>query len=146
MGEKTFAMRSLLRLDSMGAAVSIACAIQCSLFPLLFGVLPVLGLGFLLKPEIEGLFIVAAVLLGVSSFTMGFRSHRRLYIFIFLIGAFALLFAGRQLADERLELPLVVSGSLVLATGHFVNRRLCDLCATCDLHRQAEPKTKSAGN
>lgn len=140
MGEKPVVVRSLAQLDSLGAAVSIACAIQCSLFPLLFGVLPLVGLGFLLRPEIEGLFIVVAALLGAGSFMMGFRAHRRLYIFLFLIGAFALLFAGRQLVDQRFELPLVVSGSLVLAAGHFVNRRLCHLCATCSLHRQAEPQ------
>ena len=40
--------RAWLWIDSLGTTtVSIACAIQCSVFPLLIGVLPLLGLGFL---------------------------------------------------------------------------------------------------
>jgi hypothetical protein len=146
MGQKFFAAPSPLQLDSVGAAVSIACAIQCSVFPLLIGVLPLLGLGFLLDPQIESIFLVAAAVLGISSFAAGFRAHRRLYIFLFLAGALVLIFGGRKLVDESLELPMVVTGSLVLATGHFVNWRLCHRCTECDLHRQDERDDASDRN
>ena len=39
--------------DSLGTTVSIACAIQCLVFPLLISVLPLLGLGFLLGDSVE---------------------------------------------------------------------------------------------
>jgi len=51
MAEKNIAVAPRAWLDSLGTTVSIACAIQCSLFPLLIGVLPLLGLGFLLGDE-----------------------------------------------------------------------------------------------
>ena len=138
MDEKISAVERQSWVDSFGATVSIACAIQCSIFPLLIGVLPLLGLGFLLGDEVETTFLVTAIVLGISSFVMGFRNHRRMYVFLFLVGALTLIFVGRQLVDQQLELPLVVSGSLVLATGHFVNRRLCRLCAECNSQRAAE--------
>ena len=138
MDEKLSVAATHSWLDSLGAAVSFTCAIHCSVFPFLIGVLPLLGLDFLLDREVEIIFLTAAVVLGVSSFGVGFRAHRRMYVFFFLLGALALIVMGRQLGDERLELPLVVCGSLVLAAGHFVNRRLCRLCSDCDPRRDSK--------
>jgi hypothetical protein len=122
-------------LDSLGTTVSLACAIQCSLFPLLVGVLPIIGLGFLLGDRLEQVFLATSLVLAVSSFGSGFRAHRRFYIFAFLLSASALILVGRLWVDPSYEVPLVVSGTLVLATGHIVNHRLCRLCATCTSHR-----------
>ncbi|HEY7166149.1 MAG TPA: MerC domain-containing protein, partial [Candidatus Binatia bacterium] len=40
-------------LDALGTTVSVACAIQCTVFPFIIGVLPLLGLGFLAGDGIE---------------------------------------------------------------------------------------------
>lgn len=118
--------------DSLGTTVSIACAIQCSVFPLLIGVLPLLGLGFLLGDGVEKVFVTTSIVLAVSSFTWGFRYHRRFYIFTFLLSALVLICAGRFWVDDHYEIPVVVAGTLVLAMGHFLNRRLCRLCEECE--------------
>jgi len=131
MGRNVFAVAPRSWIDSLGATVSIACAIQCSIFPLLVGVLPLLGLGFLLGDGVEKIFVATSVILGISSFTWGFRSHRRFHIFAFLISALVLICAGRYCVDERYETLVVISGTLVLSFGHFLNRRLCRLCKEC---------------
>jgi len=136
MDEKVFAEPPRSWIDSLGTSVSIACAIQCSVLPLPVGVLPLLGLGFLLCDGIEKVFLASSTLLAVSSFSWGFRYHRRFYVFLFLVSAAALIIAGRLCVDERYELPFVVSGSLILTAGHFLNRRLCRLCAECGENRQ----------
>lgn len=118
-------------LGSLGASASIACAIQCSLIPLLIGILPILGLGFLLGEEAEGYFLIAALVLAITVFAAGVRPYGRFHILFFFAGAAGLMYAGRQWAGPELELPLVVSGSLLLASGHLVNRRLCRSCAHC---------------
>ena len=123
--------------DSLGTTVSIACAIQCSVFPLLIGVLPLFGLGFLLGDGVEKIFVTTSILIAVSSFSWGFRYHRRFYVFIFLISALALIAAGRLWVDEPYEIPIVISGTLLLASGHLLNRRLCRLCADCSSHERA---------
>jgi MerC mercury resistance protein len=93
-------------------------------------VLPLLGLGFLAGDGVEKIFLGTSVILGVGSFTRGFRYHRQLYIFLFLISGLALIFFGRVWVQESLEILFVVSGALIPAGGHLLNRRLCRLCAT----------------
>lgn len=135
MEEKVLAVAPRAWIDVLSTTISIACAIQCSIFPLLVSILPLLGLGFLLGDGVEKFFLVTSIVLAVSSFIWGFRYHRRFYVFLFLVSAAALIMAGRLWADAQFEIPLVVCGALVLAAGHFLNRRLCRLCATCAAHR-----------
>jgi len=137
MDEKVFAAAPHSWFDTFGTTVSIACAIQCSIFPLLVGVLPLIGLGFLLSDGIERFFLATSAVLAIGGFTWGYRYHRRFYVFLFLVSAAALVIAGRLWVSDRYEIPLVVSGALVLAVGHFLNRRLCRLCATCAAHAPA---------
>lgn len=119
-------------LDSVGAAVSIACAIQCTVFPLLIGILPLLGLGFLAGDRVEKSFLITSIVLAVGGFSRGFRYHKQFYIFLFLIAGLALIFTGRIWVDRTLELPFVMSGTLLLASVHVLNRRLCRLCHACE--------------
>jgi hypothetical protein len=124
-------------LDAVGTTVSVACAIHCSLFPLLFTVLPLIGWGFLLGDGLELVFLITSFVLAVSSFGSGFRAHRRFCIFTFLLSASVLILMGRLWVDTGYEVPLVVSGTLVLAAGHLLNMRLCRLCAACSLQRSS---------
>ena len=80
----------------------------------------------------EKVFLGTSIVLAVGSFSWGFRYHRQLYIFLFLISGFALIFFGRVWVQESFEILFVVSGALVLASGHLLNRRLCRLCADCE--------------
>ena len=59
-------------MDSLGTTVSIACAIQCTLFPLLISVLPLLGLGFLAGDGVEKVFIATSIVLAAGSFSWDF--------------------------------------------------------------------------
>jgi hypothetical protein len=119
-------------LDALGTTVSVACAIQCTVFPFIIGVLPLLGLGFLAGDGIEKVFLATSAVLAVSSFTWGFRHHRQLYIFLFLFSGFGLVYFGRAWVNDTVELPFVVSGAMLIAGGHLLNRRLCQACAECD--------------
>jgi hypothetical protein len=137
--EKVSLMAPQSWVDSLGASVSIACAIQCTLFPLLISVLPLVGLGFLAGDGVEKVFLATSIILAVGSFSWGFRHHKNLYIFLFLIGGLLLIFTGRAWVDENSEISFVVSGALVLAAGHFLNRRLCQLCVV----REATKKNQA---
>ncbi len=127
-------------LDSLGAGVSIACAVQCALFPLLIAVLPFsvlvsvlpfLGPRFLLGGGVEKVLLVIAGVLAVAGFSWGFRFHRRSYVFLYLISAFGLIFAGRMWVENPYQIPFIVSGSLLLAAGHISNSRLCRSRVNC---------------
>ena len=58
-------------MDSLGTTVSIACAIQCTLFPLLISVIPLLGLGFLAGDGVEKVFIVNVHRFGCRQLQLG---------------------------------------------------------------------------
>lgn len=137
MDEKVSLARPRTWMDSLGTTVSIACAIQCTLFPLLISVLPLLGLGFLAGDGIEKVFIATSIVLAAGSFSWGFRYHRRFYIFLFLVSGLALILTGRVWVADGFEIPVVVSGTLVLTSGHLLNRRLCRLCVACE-HRDEQ--------
>jgi hypothetical protein len=133
-------------IDSLGTTVSMACAIQCAVLPLLVGVLPLLGLGFFVGDGIEKIFVATSIIIAVSSFSWGFRYHRRFHIFVFLVSAVALISIGWLGIDELYETPIVISGTLVLAAGHFLNRRLCRLCKECADEQASASETAQRGS
>lgn len=140
MNDRVLAAGPRSWLDSLGAAVSIGCAVQCALFPVLVSVLPFpllasvmpyLGPGLLLGGSLETFLLVTAVALAVGSFTWGFRFHGRFYVFLFLISAVASIFIGRMWVARHYQVPFIILGSSILATGHFFNYRLCRRCLAC---------------
>ena len=58
------------------------------------------------------------------------------YSFLFLVSGLALMFTGRVWVADGFEIPVVVSGTLVLTSGHLLNRRLCRLCVACEHQEQ----------
>jgi hypothetical protein len=129
-----------LWIDSFGLAVSLTCAIQCAAlpflltmvsFPILVSVFSFIGPALALIGGIEKPLLAGAITLAIGSFGLGFRSHRRLRIFLFPVAALGLVLLGRLSANGWHQMPLVISGSLVLVAGHVVNRRLCRFDKAC---------------
>ena len=145
-------------IDSLGATVSLVCALQCVAlplllatlpFPLLVSSLPFLRPGILMGSYIDQYFIVTGTLLAAGSFAWGVRLHRRYYVFLFLVVALGLLYGSKVWVDNRTQVFWVVSGALILAAGHLVNRRLCRLCRPCQARELAvtvSPAMRAGGS
>jgi hypothetical protein len=127
-------------LDSLGATVSITCALQCAAipllisvlpFPLLASVLPFVPAALLPRSGFDRIALAVSIALAVGSFSWGFRWHRRVYIFAFLLAALAVIGAGWLWVVSRYQFLFVVAGALTLAAGHLLNRRLCRRCRFC---------------
>ena len=122
------------RLDRLGAAASLACAVHCAAMPLLIGLLPLVGLSFLGDKQTEialaGLSIGVGILSLIPSYARKHRQWRPLLLFISGAG---LIIAVKLLTEEgsRLEAPAMVLGALLIACAHIINRRLCRSCAVC---------------
>jgi len=114
-------------IDRFGAAASFVCAVHCALLPIVFGVLPALGLAFLADHRIERAFVVFAIALATTSLAFGLRRHGSWRAFWFLIPGIALLvaglFVGASHADTLHAVPVSIGGTLV-ALSHLVNLRL----------------------
>jgi hypothetical protein len=131
---KSEALTAGSRLDRLGAAASLACAAHCAATPLLIGLLPLVGMGFLAEEHTE--WALAGLSIGVGSLSLipsYARKHRRWRpLLLFAFGAI-LIIAVRLLAEDgsRLEAPAMTLGALLIAFAHTVNRRLCRSCAAC---------------
>jgi MerC mercury resistance protein len=122
------------RLDRLGAAASLACAVHCTVMPLLVGLLPLVGLSFLASEQAEWSLIGLSFAVGGSSLIPSYaRKHRHWRpLLLFAFGS-SLIIIVRLLAEEgsRLESPVMAIGALLIACAHMVNRRLCRSCEAC---------------
>jgi hypothetical protein len=122
------------RLDRIGAAASLACAVHCAVTPLIVGLLPLVGLSFLASEQAEWSLVGLSLCVGIWSLLPSYaRKHRHWRpLLIFASGA-GLIIAVRLLAEEgsSLEAPAMVAGALLIACAHLINRRLCRGCADC---------------
>ena len=113
--------------DRFGATASFLCALHCAALPLIIAALPALGLGFLASHLFERTFIACASLLALASLAIGFRRHRRLRAFGFLVPGIALLVTGILIdlhSQPLLHATLVSLGGSLVALAHLANLRL----------------------
>jgi uncharacterized membrane protein len=122
------------RLDRLGAAASLACAVHCAVMPLLVSLLPLVGLSFLAKEQTEWALICLSLSLGSLSLLPSYaRKHRRLRpLSLFAFGGSLIITALLSVEEgTRLEAPAMTLGALMIACAHMVNRRLCRSCVAC---------------
>jgi hypothetical protein len=124
-------------LDRVGATASLVCAIHCALMPLCITLLPLVGLAFLASEWVEWCLVGLSAVIGVTSLCLGYRRHRSPRALSLLAGGLALIALGRMLERggiARWGVPILVAGGLLVATAHWINRRLCDTCIRCHPH------------
>jgi hypothetical protein len=113
--------------DRFGATASFLCAVHCALLPLVIAALPAIGLGFLANHRFERGFIAFASVLALTTFTIGFRRHRRFRAFWFLVPGILLLAAGIAVDFDQsaaAHAVLVSIGGTLVAASHLTNLRL----------------------
>lgn len=135
----------LARFDLLGSVLSTLCAIHCLAMPLLAGMLPVLGLGFMGGRGFERGACVAMMSLAALCLLQGCRQHGRWWL-LGLLGMGAALTLGTQFlfaptscaktcCTERVnwsEALVMFTGGGLIAASHLLNlrfRRACGCCA-----------------
>jgi len=114
--------------DNAGAFLSLACAVHCVAMPLVMTMLPLVGLVFLAGEPTEYVAFGGAVLLAAGSVVSGFRHHRKWSAFPTLVLAVGIIVTGFMAAEGSFEVILHVTGGVLLATTHLLNRHLCRTC------------------
>lgn len=113
-------------LDKIGMSASVACAIHCALLPIVFTLLPIIGLEFLANPVIELGMIALSLSLAIFALLGAYKKHRRVLPFVILMLGFAFIALGHLLAGmESIFIPL---GGLLIAVAHFINLKLTKSC------------------
>lgn len=114
-------------MDRFGAFASMLCAIHCALLPLIFGILPALGLGFLAGHAFEQVFVSFAIVLATISLMFGLRKHGSYRAFWFLVPGILLLVAGVLAGADHgnpWHAAVVSIGGTMIALSHLINMRL----------------------
>jgi hypothetical protein len=122
------------RLDRVGVAASLVCAVHCMAMPLLAGLLPLMGLSFLAEDQTE--WVLTGMSLGIGSLSLlpsYVRRHKQWRPILFFGCGASLILAVRLSAEEgsRLEALMMVIGAVLIVCAHVVNRQLCRSCASC---------------
>jgi hypothetical protein len=115
------------RVDRFGALASMMCAVHCALLPLIFGVLPALGLGFLAEHGFEQAFVSFAIVLASISLVFGLRRHGSYRAFLFLVPGILLLVIGVLIGSNHSDpwhATVVSIGGTLIALSHVINMRL----------------------
>lgn len=117
-----------INLDHLGIVTSIACAIHCTLLPLIISALPLLGIDLLENKSIEWSMIGLALLFGGVSLYHGYRHHhgKLLPILLFAIG-FGCLILNQVFAETFVYWFIPISATAILSA-HFSNMYLSRKC------------------
>ena|SRR5258708_28245632 len=121
---------ALNRWDRAGVLVSGACAVHCTLLPLLMAMVPVLGLGRLLDERVEWFFIVSTGLVGVTAHLRAYwRDHRHIAPGLIFVAGFSFVLGERLFLESSRLGPFAVGlGGVLAAASHWANLRLCRCC------------------
>jgi hypothetical protein len=119
--------------DRAGMLVSAACAIHCTLLPLLLAAVPVFGLGRPLDDRLEWGFVVLTAVVGTTAHLRAYRAdHRHVAPGLVFAAGLSLVSCARLILEEHRLGPYAVGlGGLLAATSHYANLRLCRCCGEC---------------
>ncbi|MEZ0391012.1 MAG: MerC domain-containing protein [Pseudobdellovibrionaceae bacterium] len=140
---KTWMLKNLnyVNWDRFGMGLSFVCALHCLLTPVLILSLPLMARYYLAHPGLHILLALFVLPVGLLAFVSGIRHHRNYWVLAMgLPGLF--LVVGTPFLVHRLnfswnEPVLMILGSGLLMTAHWVNRRSCSHCAT-DSHSHSQ--------
>ena len=119
------------RLDRAGIVASTLCALHCLAAALIAAAAP--ALRFVERPELEGAFVLTALVVAAGALWRGHRRHRRWAPLVLLGVGGAALVATRlvEWPSESLETAASVAGAATLVAGHLLNIRLLRRCCAC---------------
>lgn len=125
---------AIVSMDALGIAASTLCLIHCLAMPFVISLLPVLGWQFL-EGRTAHYFLASFVFaFALSAIVPGYLQHRRMDILCGMgVGLTCVLiatFAPYSVLPEKLELPLITMGNIILVITHWRNRGL----AICQHH------------
>jgi len=118
--------------DRFGAFLGFLCAIHCLAVPLLLGVLPAVGLGFMAAHEFDLSIIGIACVFAALAARSGYRAHGDKRIVYGFVAAVSLLALGHLLGEDGLvgRIPSIIGG-FSLAALHIINLRKTRASCAC---------------
>jgi len=124
------------RWDRAGIIVSAACAIHCTVLPLLTGLLPLVGFRQFGNERVEWAFIATAAVVGLVSHTRAYAWHHKHVApgLLFATGLLLILTMRASHFDGLADPVCAAIAGVFTITAHLLNLRLCRCCSSCADH------------
>jgi hypothetical protein len=138
---KQFAQKAtdFMKWDQIGLGLSVICALHCLLLPFVLLSLPMLARYYLANPFFHVFLALLILPVGTYAFLAGFRHHRNLWVlFLGMPGMFLVVVVPYLVHALNIFLPetaLMILGSILLISAHWINRKSCQ---TCQAHQHSE--------
>ncbi len=132
------ATRGSAVLNVLAVAGPSLCIVHCLAMPLLVAMLPVVGSHGMLAGVDEQMIALAVVPLCALAIVPGFLKHGRKRVVVMMLAGMACVLFGSFAADHVIQLgaeaPVVVLGSLLLASAGLLNIKLTACKQQCAFH------------
>jgi|TARA_X000001036_G_C20239565_1_gene627454 EamA domain-containing membrane protein RarD len=130
-------MINKFKIDGLAISLSFLCAVHCLFMPSFIILAPsLLSISFD-NEFIHYLILALAIPISIFALSAGYKAHKSLsMIFIGFLGLSILLFAvlfGNNLFGEIGEKGLTLFGSVIVASAHYRNLKVCKEL-DCDCH------------
>jgi len=127
-GVRLSVSQSIRAFDILGIAASTICLIHCLAMPFIITFLPLLGWQFLegkLAHRILATFVFAFAIFGIVP---GYLKSKKLSVLLGMVTGLGLVLIATLLCGfllpEKMELPLITAGNLILVATHWHNHHL----------------------
>jgi prepilin signal peptidase PulO-like enzyme (type II secretory pathway) len=121
---------AIVSLDNLGIAASSLCLVHCLAMPFVIAFLPLLGWQFLEGRPAHRILAFFVFSFAVFAVVPGYWKHKKTSVLLSMLFGLSLVliatFTARQFMPERLELPLITLGNLILVATHWRNRALAE--------------------
>lgn len=125
--------------DKTAISLSFICTLHCLAAPFALALLPTLAAINLADEAFHLWMVIAVIPTSLLALSMGCKKHRDYRVLLLGIIGLGLLilaaFFGHDLLGESAETGLTVLGSIIIAAGHVLNHRLCQL-SRCKCHAE----------
>ncbi|WP_299286502.1 MerC domain-containing protein [uncultured Mucilaginibacter sp.] len=108
-------------LDKVGITASVLCAIHCAFFPVLLTLLPLLGIGFLVKGWAEIAMVLFSLLIAGVSILSAYKLHQNVLPLVLLATGFSIIGVVHLFLPKNLEPFILPFGGLSIAFAHYLN-------------------------
>ena len=128
---------SRFKIDGLAISLSFICAVHCLFTPSFVILAPTLLSISFDNEFIHYLILILAIPVSVFALSIGYKAHKNLSMFVIgILGLSILLFAlfyGNSVFGETGEKGLTVLGSIIVASAHFRNLKVCKKL-DCECH------------
>lgn len=119
-----------MKLDKLGASLSLLCALHCISLPILLTTMPLLGQSFLTNPILEASLIVGSLV--IAAYTL-FRdylyTHHRWTALVVAAVGFGFILSAHWVFPPAAETLFMLMGGIFTSSAYYINWRLRKSCA-----------------